>query len=643
MKSISLICYVFLIVAPLHAQTEKIALLRSAEMTATSPVTRLKAALLLLEEHESLFKDSLTPLAQRTMTLAGSAGDKPAVGKATLGLVNAYLRSDNPSAADSLIRESLSKYPLGDKGLANVQLKLRLARAGILASRADYEGAVKDLLAVAQDAERLQDFAILSRAYNELGVISYNRNELPQALDYYRKALSLGDRHAQKEQVEAYAYINIAMVHGWIEHYDSALHYLALAKPICERLQNLYYLANAYSVEGNIYKWSKRLPQAEAAMLKMVALREKTEGSITFSNEQLSLANFYVYAKDFAKAIAIYKEGLVYSAARTTAGIPTNYELVLHYYEGLAKCYSATSARKDYETALQQIIAFKDSLNTKNATDAIAEMQTKYEVQKKETTIIAQKLEITRKNFLFYGSLLLTALGILIGWLLFRAYRRKSRLRLEEEKRHAAQAVKDAEEAERKRIAADLHDSLGSYAASIKSNADEMKRSQSQPMTALDLLQTNAQQMVSLLSDTIWAMRKEHLKLSDISDRIKVVLQRLRANYPDVSLRVEEDLDNDVELPPIHAYHLFMIIQEAVNNALRHSGGGRVTVSFRDGYDWEVRISDNGVGFKKGASGSDGGNGLQNMRARAESMGCSIEWKALSPQGTEVCLSPTSN
>ncbi len=122
--------------------------------------------------------------------------------------------------------------------------------------------------------------------------------------------------------------------------------------------------------------------------------------------------------------------------------MPPNYELLLHYYEGLGKAYLSLNARDDYEHALQQIIALKDSLAAKSSAEAITEMQTKYEVQKKETTIIAQKLDITRKNFLFYGSLLLTAFGVLISWLLFRAYRRRSRLRLEEEKRHATQAVK---------------------------------------------------------------------------------------------------------------------------------------------------------------------------------------------------------
>jgi signal transduction histidine kinase len=585
-------------------------------------------------------------LAKRAMALATQLQDKQAVGYATIGVIHANLRADNAAAADSLIERTLPQYQPAKSGASDVYLKLRMEKTNILASRADYEGAVKELLAIAQQAEQARQYAVLSRAFNELGVISYNRNELDKALEYYRRALSYNDRNEEKALATAYAYINIGMVHGWLEHYDSALYYLSQAKPLCEQVENLYYLANAYAVEANVYKWSGRLPQAESAMLRMVALREQTEGSITFSNEQLSLANFYVYAKAFDKAIATYKNGLAYSDARRAAGTPTNYELVLHYYEGLAKSYNALGSRDEYEGALQHIIAVKDTLSEKNSTEAIAEMQTKYDVQKKETTIIAQKLDITRKNVLFYGSLVLLVTAAIIAWLLFRNYRRRSQMRVflqqEADKRRAAEAVREAEEAERKRIASDLHDNLGSYAASIKSNADELKRNPAQPLPVLELLQSNAQQMVSLLSDTIWAMRKSGMKLSDISDRIKLVMQRLRPNYPEVRMRVNEDLDTDIELPPAHTYHLFMIVQEAIINALRHSGCSELIVHIQGAKSWTVRISDNGRGIDTGLKLVEGGNGMFNMRARVESMNCSIEWNAGSAAGTEVVVMPNA-
>jgi signal transduction histidine kinase len=629
------------VLTPAHAQTQRIAALQQRLAHAPDSSTALAIAIQLLHEHESLYKDSLLPLAQQAIRLAQQQQDKPALGYAYVGLINAFLRLDDVKKADSVLRLALPEYPSGNARWAPVNFRLRQAAVNILGAKADYEGAVKALFSMVQDAEKTTYAPALSRAFNELGVIAYNRNELDKALEYFDKVLSLGWQYPGAEQAHAYAWINKAMTFAWQERYDSALHCLGLAKPVCERIQNLYYLANAWLVEANVYKWSKRMAQAEAAMLRMIALRERTEGHISFSNEQLGLANFYVYAGQLGKAIDIYNEGLAYAQQRRAQGLPANYELLLHYYEGLAKSYQSIGDKAHYEEALQRIIGAKDSLYQYHAAEAIADMQTKYEVQKKETTIIAQKLDITRKNFLFCGSLILLGIVALSGWLLFRSYRRRSELRMyllrEEEKRRAAAAVKEAEEAERRRIAADLHDSLGSYAASIKSNADELRRSPQSSLPLLELLQSNAQQMVSLLSDTIWAMRKPAMKLSDISDRIKLALQRLRPNYPQVRMRVAEELEKDSTLAPAQAYHLFMMVQEAINNALRHSGCNALTITVQGGESWAVRISDDGIGMREVQVSAEGGNGLLNMKARAQSIPCTIEWQETG-KGTEVII-----
>ncbi len=96
---------------------------------------------------------------------------------------------------------------------------------------------------------------------------------------------------------------------------------------------------------------------------------------------------------------------------------------------------------------------------------AIADFETKYQVQKKEATIAQQQLALVRENYLFYGSVVIAMLGAVIAFLISRDIRRKQRLKMqqqqEQERLLSEKAVADAEETERRRIAADLHDNLG--------------------------------------------------------------------------------------------------------------------------------------------------------------------------------------
>jgi two-component system CheB/CheR fusion protein len=84
------------------------------------------------------------------------------------------------------------------------------------------------------------------------------------------------------------------------------------------------------------------------------------------------------------------------------------------------------------------------------------------------------------------------------------------------------------------------------------------------------------------------------------------------------------------------ATHLYRIAQEAVNNALKHSGAGRIRIRLiRGSRGLELEVGDDGHGLKDGKHPVDG-IGIRVMQFRAELIGASLELRSKPRQGTVV-------
>ena len=389
---------------------------------------------------------------------------------------------------------------------------------------------------------------------------------------------------------------------------------------------------------SSIFKQKKDYVSAERYMLKCIDIRNQLEGKLLFTNEQLALANIYTSAHEPDKAIAVLTASLAQNPPENKVD-----PLVISYYKSLASCYKQKGDDTAYHQTLEKLIVAKDAFYEENSAHAIAELQTKYEVQKKESTIIRQKLDLTQKNYLFYGSLIFLLFTAVVSWLLFKNYRRKQVLVMDkvvyEEKLLSRLAVKEAEENERKRIAADLHDNLGAYAASIVSNLDQIAMQEVNEAAAVPLqeLRNNSQSIVAQFGDSIWALKKDVLSLTAISDRLKAFIHRIQPSYPAVQIDVEEHIDSDGLLPPSQAFHLFSILQEAIINALKHSRCTKIEVSVLCKANWQISVADNGKGIDPELIKSSN-NGLSNMQRRAAEFGWAIGWYKEQP-GTSVRIS----
>lgn len=626
-----------------HGQTTTIDSLKREYVKATNTEPKLQALLTLCEYHQSIQKDSLYQYAANAERLAKNTTNKIAKGRAAAILVNAYLRLGKIDSAETVVNASLTLYDVKDAATRSLFFLFSALQVDCFGEKTNYEDAVAALYKIINLAEQYKDYPVLAKNMSTLGVINYNLNHVPEAFSWYFKGLAACQDAPAFYSPASVLYINLAETYRWVEKTDSAIFCINKAIPLCEKAGNLFYLANALRVKAGIYKAQKKYEEAEKTMLNCIAIRQKTEGALPLSNEQVALASIYMNWGKLDKAIHELTTALALSdsaASKSASGSEADV-LTISYYTTLARCYKLKGDDKNYTATLEKMIAAKDAFYEANSASALAELQAKYELQKKESTIIKQKLDITQKNYLFYGSLILAAFTLLILWLLFRNYRRKQHIKmqfaLQEEKRIAAQSVIDAEEQERKRIAADLHDNIGAYASAIRADVENLtgKHSQNNDQS-LQNLQQHSQEIINSLRDTIWVLNKENITITGISDRIKNYVNKLQPSYPGIQFNISEAIESNVRISSQHALNIFRIVQEAIHNALKHSGADTVHVAVNSSELISIEVTDNGKGM--GADTYTDGNGLLNMQARAKEAGMKISVTSAAQQGTAVTL-----
>jgi signal transduction histidine kinase len=198
----------------------------------------------------------------------------------------------------------------------------------------------------------------------------------------------------------------------------------------------------------------------------------------------------------------------------------------------------------------------------------------------------------------------------------------------------------NALEQERARIAQDLHDELGSLLTRISLLGGLLKADKDSPeqieMHAGKISQS-ADQTVRALEEIVWAVHPGSDTLQSLADYIAHFATEL---FDGNNTRCRLDLPNNLPpwpLPPDIRHNIFLIVKEALTNALKHSGAREVQVQLKiSGKTLEILVQDDGKGFDPASLADERRNGLRNMRRRAEAIGGKLELQ--STPGTAVKL-----
>ncbi len=539
------------------------------------------------------------------------------------------------SYSDSLLH-AVSRIPDNTKVVSEI---LSNKASALIRNNQNKEG-IEVSLKLLENAEKSKDTLAVLKAYTILGWANMELESYPEAIKWLNKGLYYTNDPMMQANSSALDN-NIASCYNNLNHRDSAFHYINKGLQYSRQIENFLNQANALNIRAAIYLKENNFALAQKDLEEALKVREKNGDLHYIISDMAQLSSFYSSIHETDKGIAMAQRGIA------LAQKSRNLSKLIFLNTCLADNYQRAMRKDDYANTLQTIIRLKDSLYEKNSEGAIAEMVTKYELQKKENIIIQQENTLIKNRYFALGSILTMILVSLIVWLVYRNYLNKQQLKMEqalaEEKIHSIKAIQLAEEKERKRIAADLHDNLGSYAAAISSNIRYLKENyDSDNEHLIAQLDENAQGIVTQLSDSIWVLKSEQLPVTNLADRFKAWTQRLIQNYPDVKYHYEEDILNDIEFTPSKMLNIFLILKECLNNALKHSCCSDIRIQFISNTELTISMEDNGVGFQ--ANEQNRGNGIENIRRRAFACELKVEWEPVSPSGTKVILrSATTN
>jgi signal transduction histidine kinase len=200
----------------------------------------------------------------------------------------------------------------------------------------------------------------------------------------------------------------------------------------------------------------------------------------------------------------------------------------------------------------------------------------------------------------------------------------------------------ESQENERKRIAAELHDSLGQNLIVIKNEIKKCLKTISEDnrdSETLEFTSSIVTQTLNEIKEIAYNLRPPQLDKLGLKDAISSQVKRV-LNTSETAIFMEIDTD-DVEIPPDTEINIFRIIQEGINNILKHSSASEAIIKLKKVKEnIYLEISDNGEGFdnkkEKEQNVAYEGFGLKGMAERATMLGGTFQVN--SKKGIETTL-----
>ncbi|MFH2144053.1 MAG: tetratricopeptide repeat protein [Bacteroidota bacterium] len=484
----------------------------------------------------------------------------------------------------------------------------------------------------------------IESAGNNMGIIYFNRKEYKKALTYYKKALEISIETNNMLGVEIKKG-NIGNAYEYLNKIDTALIYYTEALDLALELGDKYGIALMNENIGNIYQKQEKYDLSVESYDKAISVYKEIGGNVNLAYAYYNKSRVLMLANNYTKSILFSEKAIEIALENKVM------DVVSFSYGNLAENYYLL---KDYKQAfdfLNKKYEIEDTLRTQQNSEIIAEMQTKYETAKKdaensrlanENELQELKLHAEKQNkqnliWLFcIGGLFIILLFLLI-FIRFR-FKKKTEMerRIAEQKNLGFKAVIEAEEKERIRIAKDLHDGIGQLLSSARVNiaaleGDVAKEDEALLKNSLDIIDESVREVRNISHNMMPVALIEYGLIKAVDTLVSRINE---ANVLVIDFKhkgVEDRIEQSTEIS------LYRIIQEVLNNMLKHSQAAKIVIDLRkSGHKILLKIQDDGKGFNLADIDKSSGIGWKNIYSRLLMINGNIDIKSNPGMGTVV-------
>ena len=489
-----------------------------------------------------------------------------------------------------------------------------------------------------KELELTKDTEKLGLLYDDMARMYRKLKQTKRSLEFYDKALKL---YEAENNLEGIARINNesgAVFRDDLADYKTANERFEKSLRIQRQRNDSVGIGYALEFLGYNQLLIKDYKKSESYLMEALAIREKLKDDFSTMLNYTALGEYYNQTKQPLKSNEYFEKSNALAQKINYPDIQKyNYENIMHNYEILG----------DYKNAYQNLKAFNvlnDSLyNTKRLKD-VEEISTKYETAEKEKEIAEKELALKNRNQWIFG---LVALAVIIGLIGFLLYKQQTLKNIQQQKDNELKLALEKIESQNKlqeqrlSISRDLHDNIGAQLSFIVSTIDTIKYYVSDKndrlINKLDNVGVFAKETIQELRDTIWAMNKSGITITDLQARIANFIEKAKQSYPNIhiSLVMDKNIAEHTEFTGLQGLNIFRIVQEATNNALKYAEAKQIeiVINKEDG-TIHFLVKDNGKGFVENEI--EPGNGLLNMRKRALELGNELELSSDTENGTSV-------